>query len=147
MRKTKNVTIMEDGQEIKFHIKQMSATQLESWIIRALLLAGGSGLAVPEGADIQAAGAYLAGRGFGALGGLEYSKIEPLMNDLLACCYHITGDNSMTQLNPGVVDGIIGDVRTLFELRKEALALNLGFLGPEGVSLSGFQEKANTAQQ
>ena len=147
MRKTKTIVLQEDGRELQFMIKQMSASQLEAWLIRAILLLSKSGAEVPEGTDLQAAGAYLAKRGLSALGDVNYEQVKPLLDDLLACCHHVTGANSTTQLSPTVVDSIIGDVKTLFTLRKEALMLNLGFLGPEVERLSGSHVSGNTEAQ
>ena len=127
MRKEIVITLQDGENSLNFRIKQMSASQLESWIIRALLALGKGGMQVPDGADIKAAGAYLARNGLSALGGLSYDEVKPLLDEMLGCCWHITGANSATQLSPETVDGIIGDVKNLLKLRIEAAKLNLGF--------------------
>lgn len=147
MRKEIVVTLQDRGNDLTFKIKEMSASQLESWMIRALLLASAAGVAVPDGANLHAAGAFLSDKGLTALGGVDFEKAKPLLDELLGCCYHVTGANSMTRLTPEVVDGIICDVSTLLKLRAEAVKLNLGFLKPDDVKLSGSPEKDNTATQ
>lgn len=64
--------------------------------------------------------------GISALGRLDYDKARPLLDELLSCCSRV--DAGVEQpLTPDVLEGFIEDVRTLFTLRKEALALNFGF--------------------
>ena len=59
-RKTIEIQLEDRGKTLDFVIKEMPATQLERWIIRAILLIAGAGLGgLPGGADLQKAGAYL----------------------------------------------------------------------------------------
>ena len=149
-RKENIITLQDREQELTFKIREMSATKLESWIIRALLLIAGSGARVPEGADLKAAGAYLAEKGLASLGNIEFEKAKPLLDELLGCCSRVI-ERVEERCTPDSVDAYILDVTTLFRLRLEALKLNLGFLGPEAVAteavarLSGFRGKAPTA--
>lgn len=140
MRKTKNVTIIEDGQELRFLVKQMPATALSRWTTQAMLLLSRLGVDASRNDPVGAA-QVLRERGDGkllcGLAGLSVDDLEPLQNDLLACCYHISGPNSMTRLTPDIVDSIVSDMCTLFKLENEALELNLGFMLPEG-GLSGL---------
>lgn len=146
-RKTIEIDIEDRGKKLTFVIKEMSATQLESWIIRALLMATGAGAAnVPEGADLQKAGAYLAQRGIGLLGSLEYDKAAPLLDEMLACCYRKI-ENHQERCTPDNVTGYIEDVSTLFKLRMEAMKLNLGFFWAEDGPLSGFRNTPATMPQ
>ena len=77
-----------------------------------------------------------------ALGAVDYEKARPLLNELLECC---TPADAVTPLTPETADGIIEDVRTLFTLRKEALALNLGFFDAAGLSGLGDNETPRPA--
>ena len=144
MRKEKIITIQDRGQELTFKIREMSAAQLESWVIRAVMLAAGSGVQVPGSADIKAAGAYLAENGLAALGNIDFEEARPLLDELLGCCSRLV-ERVEERCTPKTVDNYIFDVTTLFRLRMEAIKMNLGFLQPEGESLSGSQEKASTA--
>lgn len=145
-RKESIITIQDRDQELTFKIREMPATKLESWIIRALLLVAGSGAQVPDGSDIKAAGAFLAEKGLTALGNIDFEKAQPLLDDLLGCC-SVTIDRLEKRLTPDIVDDHILDVTTLFKLRMEAIKLNLGFLGPEVERLSGSPVKPNSETQ
>jgi hypothetical protein len=142
-RKETIVTLQDRDQELTFKIREMPATKLESWIIRALLLIAGSGGQAPGGSDIRAAGAFLAEKGLAALGGIDFEKARPLLDELLGCC-SILIDKLEKRLTPEIVDDHIQDVACLFKLRVEAVKLNLGFLGPEVERFSGFPGKAPT---
>jgi hypothetical protein len=145
-RKEIIIDIQDREQFLTFKVKEMPATRLEAWIIRALLLLAGSGAQTPEGSDLKAAGAFLAEKGLSALSGIDYDKARPLLDDLLGCCSRIV-EKVEERCTPESVDNYILDVSTLFKLRMEAIKLNLGFLGPEVVRLSGSLEKASTNGQ
>lgn len=156
MRKEKKIVLNDRGRELNFKIKEMSALQLERWIVKAGLLLAGSGildasLASGDAGDVMAkAGQVISDEGLSALTKLDFDKAEPLLDDLLGCCYHVVEGGVETRLTPGIVDGIIEDVRTLFQLRKEALALNLGFFVNAGQSDSasgGTQPPARSARK
>lgn len=142
-RKESIITIQDRDQELTFKIREMSATKLESWIIRALLLVAGSGAQVPDGSDIKAAGAFLAEKGLTALGNIDFEKARPLLDELLGCCSRVV-EKVEERCTPESVDNYILDVTTLFKLRMEAIKLNLGFLGPEVERLSGSPVKPNS---
>lgn len=149
MRKEKRITVDDRGRELTFKVKEMSALQLERWIVKAGLLLAGSGildstLASKDAGDVMSkAGQVISEEGLSALTKLDFDKAEPLLDDLLACCYHIVEGGVETRLTPGIVDGIIEDVRTLFTLRKEALALNFSFFTVAGQS--DTQESGTTS--
>lgn len=126
-RKEITLTLKDRGNPLTFRIREMPATKLEAWIIRAVLLLAGSGAEVPGGADIQKAGAYLASKGLNALGGIDYEKTKPLLDDLLTCCHRVLPQGGELAVTESTIDGFIEDVRTLFQLRVEVVKLNLGF--------------------
>lgn len=129
MRKETTVTIEDRGRPLTFKIREMPATQLERWIIRAmLLLAGSEGLEGLSGASVENAGKFLSEHGLRALAAVDYDKAEPLLDELLACCAR-TDAGVEQRCTPDTVDGYIEDVRTLFKLRVEAAKLNFGFFG------------------
>ena len=136
MRQTKHITLYEDGQELRFFIKQMPATELERWCIRAMGLLARGGFELPGTDDMSGLSEILRDQGtkglLRILGHLDFEDIAPLLDALLGCCHHISGPNSMTQLTPDIVDGIISEMPNLRALRLEALSLNLGFSKPEG---------------
>ena len=136
-RKSITLTLQDRDQELTFKIKEMSAVQLEGWMCRALLLMAGSGIQVPNTADIRAAGAYLAEKGLVALGNVDFEKAQPLLDELLGCCSRVV-EKVQERCTPATVDAYIQDVKTLFTLRMEALKLNLGFSMPDIEKLSGY---------
>lgn len=141
-RRTIEITIEDRGNPLHFIIEEMPATKLESWIIRALLLVAGAGMEVPDGSDLRKAGAFLADKGIGALGSLDFEKARPLLDELLGCCFRKI-DKVKERCTPDTVDGYIEDVQTLLKLRMEAIKLNLGFLKAEVEKLSGSREQPN----
>lgn len=142
-RKEITIDLMDRDHPLTFKVKEMPATKLESWIIRAILLVAGSGMSVPDGTDIKKAGAYLAEKGLSALGAVDFEKAKPLLDELMGCCSIIV-DKFEKRLTPEIADAHIQDVATLFKLRMEAIKLNLGFLKPEVERLSGSQENTST---
>lgn len=154
MRKEKKIAVNDRGRELAFVVREMPATKLEAFIVRAGLLLAASGLAdgllgggeaeAPDVAHVMQMAGRLAERQgadlLRALGSLDYEKARPLLNDLLGCC---TLEGSVAPLSEETADAVIEDVRTLFTLRKEALALNLDFFAAAGQS--GSPESANPA--
>lgn len=147
------ITLKDGDQELTFRVRQMPATKLESWIIRAALLIGGvAGSDMPglDGIrDGREAGSYIMGNLKGLLprlGQLDYEKAKPLMDELLACCWRKI-DRHEQQCLPENVDDFIQDVSTLLKLRGEALKINLGFLSLGAGSNSGSQDTHNTNSQ
>lgn len=142
MRKEKTIVIDDRGRSLTFKIREMSALRLESWIARAGILLAATGILDETRVDVRNAGEIAAGvaravgeSGISALGRLDYDKARPLLDELLACCSRV--DAGVEQpLTPDVLEGFIEDVRTLFTLRKEALALNFGFFAQGGPSAS-----------
>lgn len=144
MRKEKTVIVNDRGRELTFTVREMPATKLESWIVRAGLLLAESGLvagllesgdAADPGSVLAAAGRLTAGDHgadlLTALGRVDYEKARPLLDELLSCC---TLSGAVAPLAPDTADGVLEDVRSLFTLRKEALALNFAFFGVAGPS-------------
>ncbi len=141
MRKEKTVILDDRGKQLTFKIREMSALQMEGWIARAGILLAGAGIldktgdARNVGEIASELGRTIESSGLSALGKLDYDKARPLMDELLACCSRV--DAGVEQpLTPDVLEGFVEDVRTLFTLRKEALALNFGFFAQGGPSAS-----------
>ncbi|MGL4208853.1 MAG: hypothetical protein ACRCTY_05645, partial [Candidatus Adiutrix sp.] len=76
---------------------------------------------------------------------VDYSRLRPLMDEMLACCYRIDGGIEQRCL-PETVGGYIEDVKTIMTLRQEALKLNLGFTEPKPESGFGSPEKVSIAK-
>lgn len=128
MRKEVEVKVNDRGKELTFKIKEMSASQQESWVIRAGLLLGKGDLS-----DVLATETT---QMLKVLSGIDYDKAKPLLDELLGCCY-LVHNKTVTQLNPSTVDGVIEDVSTLFKLKIEAFKVNFNFflaVNPSGSS-------------
>lgn len=126
MRKTTDITINDGDNALRFRIKQMSATQSESWTYRLLMLlaqgAGKGSVSDLSGADLSAV--------MGLLGNVPFEKIEALLADLLKCC-SIIKDGIEIQLDETNVDGFIEKRNTLIKLRVEAFKFNDFFQMPD----------------
>jgi hypothetical protein len=128
-RKETIITIDDNGNALKFRVKQMPATKLYDFIVRALLTLAASGLNLSGEDDITSAGRYLREHGLAALSKVEYSKAKPLLDELLACCSRITEGGVEQLCTPDIMDGFISDARTIFKLQLEAVKLNFSFFG------------------
>jgi len=141
MRKEKRITLDDRGQSLTFKVKEMSATRLESWTLRAaLLLTGGGGKALSflkgisaddmadmrDGRNTDTAIRALLMGGFDALSAISYESAKPLLDELLGCCSRVVG-NIEEQCTPETVDDYVQDFFTLIKLRKEAFMLNFDF--------------------
>lgn len=128
MRKSITVDIQDRTELLKFEIMEMSATQQEKWLMKAFLLLGKAG-GTNEGISRAMAG-DVSGI-FGLLAGLEYEDAEPLLNQLLECCFRLTTgkDKRVVKLpvTAATLDGYVEDVRTIFKLKMESFKLNFGF--------------------
>ena len=129
MRQESIINLEDRGSSLKFRIREMPASRLESWIFRAYAL-------LPrleeEGEDgLEALGRRLYASGVKALAAVEPDKSGPLLDELLACCTRISGTGVEQVCVPGSVDGFVQDARTLLALREEALKVNLFFFGAE----------------
>ena len=136
MRKTVTVDIQDRNETFKFEIVEMSATQQEKWLMQAFLLLGRAGN-TSEGVS-KAVSGDVTGM-LGLLSGLNYAEAEPLLNQLLECCFRITNGKDKRAVKIPVsadtIDGYIEDVRTIFKLKIESFKLNFGFF-EEGMPLT-----------
>lgn len=136
MRKEIIVNLTDDGNELTFKIKQMSAIKQERWINKVLILAAGSNVLSGMFSSFKLSGLSNQLKNMDIdkfldmFGKLDYEKIEPLYNELLECCSYVPDKNNLnftTALNADNADSIIGDVQTLYKLRLEALKINFNF--------------------
>ena len=135
MLKEKTITINDNGNPLQFRIKQLTATQQEELIIKALLLLANKELGdmdVNELKNYQLNTKAL----FSALEKLDYIRVKELSDILLGCCYRVVGKME-ERCTPETVDGYIEDFRTLLTLKKEAFSLSFDF----------FQDAGNSPEQ
>lgn len=125
--KEMTITLTDDGRDLTFKIKKMSATQLESWILRAsiLLSKGGANIDISNIAGIK--DLVMSGTVLKVLSGINYNEAAPLLEELLECCSRELKGGGTMQCSSDTVDGYIEDVQTLFRLKLEAAQYNFGF--------------------
>lgn len=113
----------EDGTDrmIKVRIKFMGAYKAEQWMIRAALALGrglGSNFSL---SDIRKDHGKL----IGAIANLDYKTAKPLLDELLACCSLLNGEQAI-QLTESSC-GLIQSPLTILRLRLESAKLNFSF--------------------
>ena len=143
MRNEKIIELEDRGNKLTFKIREMSATQLEDWTMRAVLVLAGAGSDIPAGGGVEGIGKYLAEHGLAAIGNVDYAKAKPLLDEMLGCCYRVI-DRMEEKVTPETADAYIKDMTTLFKLRVEALKTNFSFFGSGSPSAS--HEKASTVR-
>ena len=135
MRREKTVSFEDRGNKLTFKIREMSATETEYWILRAIKVLGAAGVEFPSGADLTSAAKYALGHVKEILQNLNLAEVRELADDLLRACSRIVGKTE-EQCTPETIDDYVQDVRTLFGLRMEAAKFCLGFFGDESPSES-----------
>lgn len=128
MRQEKRITIEDRGNKLEFVVREMTATQLEDWTMRAVLVLAGAGSKIPAGGGVEGIGRYIAEHGLACLGEVDYARAKPLLDEMLGCCSRVV-DKMEEKVTPETADAYIEDIATLFKLRTEALKLNFSFFG------------------
>ena len=128
MRITQEVGMRENDRSLQFKIKEMSALNLESWLIRAGRLLGRE----KNKEDPFFAAGVMFEEGPLRLYLRDTAENNgKLMEEILACCSVVDESGWPTQLSRNNIDNFIEDMATLVNLRQEALILNLRFY-PDG---------------
>lgn len=130
-RRETTITLQDRERNLTFKIREMSATQMESWLARSSAFFGG----LQKSEEVEGVPVLLHR--------LDYDGVNALLNELLGCCYYLA-DGVEVRCTPQNVDDYVEDVRTLFRLQSEALRLNVGFTAPEAARCSGFPANGNT---
>lgn len=135
MLKEKVITINDNGNNLTFKIRQLTATKQEELIVKALLL-----LANKEIGDVDVDKLRENPQAFvnlkmifAALEKVDFLRIKEIADELLGCCYRVVGKME-ERCTPDTVDGYVEDFRTLLTLKKEAFALSFNFFEQDGNS-------------
>ena len=137
MLKEKIITLNDNGNMLKFKVRQLPATEQEKLIIKILLLVANKDVAeldvekLRENPQMAVNAKVL----MSAIEKLDYEKLEPISNTLLSCCYRIVG-NMEEQCTPETVNGYVESFWTLLSLKKAALEVSFDFFGEDGNSQS-----------
>lgn len=157
MREKRIVTIDDAGREITFSVQQMPALKLEKWIYKTaiqLAKANGAEIAGESITDAKAAIKKLEagdkdGSGMGwiiqTVGGLDFDKVEPLLDELLSCVKVIPDANNSAvemALTPATIEGQIESPLTLMKIRVETLKVNFSFFST-AVKSKAAEEKTH----
>ena len=129
-RKEIQITISAEGDDRGkvFLLRRMSAMKAEKWATRALLALARSGVDVPD--DVASRGlAGIASYGVHALSGVQFAEAEPLLDEMMQCV-EVVPDRNRPAFSRPLVEEDIDEVGTILLLRREILALHLGFLPP-----------------
>ena len=135
MLKEKIITLNDNGNMLKFKIRQLPATEQEKLIIKILLLVANKDIGELDAEKLRenpqlAVNAKVL---MSAIEKLDYEKLEPISNTLLSCCYRIVG-NMEEQCTPETVNGYVESFWTLLSLKKAALEVSFDFFGEDGNS-------------
>lgn len=132
MRKESYVTLMDEGRELTFKITAMDAVRQARWISKVIILLASTG-AVKNISQFELAKLEeeFNKRGlemvFEIVGKLEYEKVEPLLNEMLACCAHVpdsTNRNFVVQMSADKLGAVVSDWKNIYKLAFEAGKVN-----------------------
>lgn len=142
MIREKYITINDNGNDLKFVIRQMTATAAFDFIVDAAIA-----LADTEGAkfnmfDISEIVEHLKKNGMASFRGIKKDKLDGLMSTMMGCCSRVV-DNTEIECTPGVIDGFVSDFKTIFTLHTEALKINFFQGEAENGKKSSFPEAVN----
>jgi len=143
MRNTKLVTITEGRDKGKgYFITEMDPFRGEKWAARLLFAAAEGGMDIPENFDFATASmAKLAPLIMLAIAKAKWETLEPLMDEMMGCVqYQPNPQNAASRLPLSVTPDSIEDVKTIIAIRKEWIALHLGFSMAEFSQNSAPQE-------
>ena len=135
MLKEKIITLNDNGNMLKFKIRQLPATEQEKLIIKVLLLLANKEMGDVDVDSLRSNPQMVLNTKMllAALDKVDYEKLEPISNALLSCCYRING-NMEEQCTPETVNGYVESFKTLFTLKKEAFAISFDFFEDDGNS-------------
>lgn len=135
MLKERIITLNDNGNQLKFKVRQLPATEQEKLVVKVILLFANKELEgfSPEELKKNPHRVLNSKVLFSALERLDYEKVEPISNMLLSCCYRING-NMEEQCTPDTVNGYIESFTTLLSLKKAALEVSFDFFANVGNS-------------
>lgn len=127
MRKETVVTITTEGRDLgkKFHIKEMPASRLESWVMRAMGAMQRAGMDI----EVNVLAAGLAGFvavGLKAFLRAPYEEIRPLLEEMFACIERVQ-DEITEGYHRTLAENDIEEFTTRVKLRDEVFELHMGF--------------------
>ena len=132
MRKTKNLTIIDNGNEIKFKLIALSAMQQQRWLAKAFTTLAESGLLEMDVSSLNLSQIINAikAKGLGFLGRLDSDKINDLLVELVSKTAQKMTGAGITQLTESELENTFENIRSLVELEKECFNISFDFFQP-----------------
>lgn len=129
MRKTKTVTIKDNGNDIKFQLIALSAMAQQRWLAKAFTTLAESGLLEMDVASLDMAQIINAikAKGLGFLGRLDSDKINDLLIELVSKTAKKVAGGVMIELNEKELENTFENIRALVELEKECFNISFDF--------------------
>lgn len=129
MRKTKNITIVDNGNELKFKLIALSAMQQQRWIAKAFTTLAESGLLEIDvnSLNLKQIIDAIKARGLGFIGRLDSDKINDLLIELVSKTAKRMNGASVTELNERELENTFENIQALIELEKECFNISFDF--------------------
>ena len=129
MRKTKNITIVDNGNEIKFKLTALSAMQQQRWLAKAFTTLAESGLLEMDvsSLDISQIINAIKAKGLGFLGRLDSDKINDLLVELVSKTAVKMVGAGIIQITETELENTFENIRSLVELEKECFNISFDF--------------------
>ena len=136
MIKTKIVTIRDGDKDLKFKIRQMPATEMESWVLRVAQLAASADIEELDGkSGMESIIGAIMKKPLKFISSVDYAKFKPLWDELLKSASKVD-DRIEQQCDIENIDSYVSNFITLVRVRVEVLNLNFGFFSKESPSES-----------
>lgn len=150
MRDSRNITIYDDGDEIKFKLTKMGAWRAQRWLVDAGISLVGTGIIsrVGQGGAVGVSdiiGALLED-GLSSLGNLKGEEVERLVADLIhGTALKLTG-RGVVEMTAHEIENTFSSLPALFELEKQCLEINFGFFAQGGALTGGGPRQGQGSQ-
>lgn len=141
MRESRNITINDDGDEIKFKLTAMSAWRAQRWVFDMGIHLVGTGIvskfAGGDNVGLSDIIGALVRDGFSCLGNLKGDEVERLLSDLIhGTAQKLTG-RGVVEMTATEIDNTFSSLPALFELEKQCLEVNFGFFAKDAPLTGG----------
>lgn len=129
MRKTKNITINDNGNELKFKLIALSAMQQQRWIAKAFTTLAESGLLEVDvnSLNLKQIIDAIKAKGLGFIGRLDSDKINDLLIELVSKTAKRMNGVGFTELNERELENTFESIKALIELEKECFNISFDF--------------------
>ena len=123
MRKNKNITIIDNGNEIKFKITALSAMQQQRWLAKAFTTLAECGLLEMDVSSLDISQIVNAIKAKG----LDSDKVNDLLIELVSKTAVKMSGAGITQLNEQELENTFESIKALVELEKECFNISFDF--------------------